>query len=78
MIIININIRKIMEEKGVTPRDVEKYMNISYRTIYRIFENKRVPNLLELLEFSMVLDVPIEDLYTIVKEEEEEEEEDDE
>lgn len=71
MIIININIRKIMEEKGVTPRDVEKYMNISYRTIYRIFENKRVPNLLELLEFSMVLDVPIEELYTIVKEEEE-------
>lgn len=69
MIIININIRKIMEEKGVTPRDVEKYMNISYRTIYRIFENKRVPNLLELLEFSMVLDVPIEELYTIVKEE---------
>lgn len=74
MIIVNINIRKIMEEKGVTPRDVEKYMNISYRTIYRIFENKRVPNLLELLEFSMVLDVPIEELYTIVKEEEEEEE----
>lgn len=72
MIIININIRKIMEEKGVTPRDVEKYMNISYRTIYRIFENKRVPNLLELLEFSMVLDVPIEELYTIVKEEEDE------
>lgn len=71
MIIININIRKIMEEKCVTPRDVEKYMNISYRTIYRIFENKRVPNLLELLEFSMVLDVPIEELYTIVKEEEE-------
>lgn len=74
MIIININIRKIMEEKGVTPRDVEKYMNISYRTIYRIFENKRVPNLLELLEFSMVLDVPIEELYTIVKEEDKEEE----
>lgn len=68
---IIINIRKIMEEKGVTPRDVEKYMNISYRTIYRIFENKRVPNLVELLEFSMVLDVPIEELYTIVKEEEE-------
>lgn len=74
MIIVNINIRKIMEEKGVTPRDVEKYMNISYRTIYRIFENKRVPNLLELLEFSMVLDVPIEELYTIVKEEDKEEE----
>lgn len=71
---IIINIRKIMEEKGVTPRDIEKYMNISYRTIYRIFENKRVPDLKELQEFSAVLDVPIEELYTIVKEEEGEEE----
>lgn len=71
---IIINIRKIMEEKGVTPRDIEKYMDISYRTIYRIFENKRVPDLKELQEFSAVLDVPIEELYTIVKEEEGEEE----
>lgn len=71
---IIINIRKIMEERGITPRDIEKYMNISYRTIYRIFENKRVPNLVELLEFSIILDVPIEELYTIVKEEVKEEE----
>lgn len=71
---IIINIRKIMEEKGVTPRDIEKYMNISYRTIYRIFENKRVPDLKELQEFSAVLDVPIEELYTIVKEEVKEDE----
>lgn len=71
---IIINIRKIMEEKGVTPRDIEKYMNISYRTIYRIFENKRVPDLKELQEFSAVLDVPIEELYTVVKEEVKEDE----
>lgn len=55
--------RKIMEEKKLSPYDIAPYMNISIASIYRIFQNRRVPDLEELYYFSKVLDVPPEELY---------------
>lgn len=65
--IINLNIRKIMEARGLTPRDIEPIMNISARSIYRILENQKIPNLTELYYFSKVLKVNIDELYTITE-----------
>lgn len=62
---IILNIRKIMEEKNLSARDIEPYMPISDTSIYRIFTGKKVPDIKELLYFSEVLEVPIESLYEI-------------
>lgn len=62
---IILNIRKIMEEKNLSARDIEPYMPISDTSIYRIFTGKKVPDIKELLYFSEVLEVPIESLYKI-------------
>lgn len=62
---IHLHLQKIMDEKGLTPKDIAPYMPISERTIYRTIRAERTPDLVDLLYFSMVLGVKIEDLYTI-------------
>ncbi len=73
---IIIHIQKIMDEKGLTPKDIAPHMNISVRTIYRILQGIRCPNLVELYLFSRVLGVDITELFTI-KEDENSRKEDD-
>ena len=54
-----------MDEKNLTPHDIAPYMNISERTIYRTIRAQRCPMLVDLVFFSYVLDVQIEELFTV-------------
>lgn len=69
---IKINIQKVMDEKGLSVKDIVPYMNISERTIYRILRGKRCPTIVELEYFSRVLEVEITDLFSINKEKKDE------
>lgn len=60
-----------MDEKNLTVHDIESKMSISRRTIYRTLRAERQPTLLELIEFAKILNVPMEDLYTIAETEDE-------
>ena len=62
---IRLHIQKIMDEKKLTPKDIEPYMIISERTIYRTIRAQRCPTLVDLVCFSAVLKVPILELFTI-------------
>lgn len=63
--LINLNIQKIMDEKHLTVHDIASKMSISQRTIYRTIQAKRCPTLIDMIEFSRILNVPIEELFTI-------------
>lgn len=62
---ITLNIRRIMDKKGLTPQDIEPYMPVSARTIYRTISAKRNPTLLEIVYYAKVLDVPLEELFEV-------------
>lgn len=62
---IHLHIQKIMDDKNLSPADIAPYMNISERTIYRTIRAERCPTLIDLVYFSAVLEVPIEELYSI-------------
>lgn len=62
---ITLNIRKIMDKKGLTPSDIAPYMPVSERTIYRTINANRNPTLLEMVYYAKVLDVPLEELFSI-------------
>lgn len=62
---IHLHLQKIMDDKNLTPHDIAPYMNLSERSIYRTIRAERCPTLVDLVMFAAVLDVPINDLYSI-------------
>lgn len=67
---IIIHIQKIMDKKGLSPKDIAPYMNISERTIYRILRGQRCPDIVDLYYFSSVLGVDITELFTVIDDKE--------
>lgn len=58
-----LNIRLIMVEKKMKPKQLAELVGMSERSLYYIFEDKKCPTMLEMERFAAVLDVGIEDLY---------------
>lgn len=61
---IHLHLQELMDERGLTPRDIEPYMNISTRTIYRTIQAERCPTLVDLVLFASVLNVKFDDLFS--------------
>ncbi len=64
---IELHIREIMTEKGVSPRDLALKMNISESTIYRRLRAERSATIEEIEMFAEALDVPIGKILTITE-----------
>lgn len=65
LFMIELHIRKIMAEKGVSPRDLALKMDISESTIYRRLRAERSVTIEEVEMFAEALDVPIGEILTI-------------
>lgn len=65
---IHLNLQRIMDDKNLTPHDIAPQMNISERSIYRTIRAERCPDLVDLIYFSRVLGVPVEELFTVDEE----------
>lgn len=64
---IELHIREIMAEKGVSPRDLALKMDISESTIYRRLRAERSVTIEEVEMFAEALDVPIGEILTITE-----------
>lgn len=62
---IALNIRKIMDERGLTPSKILPYVPLSRRTIYRIVNGQKIPTIAELAYFAAVLNLSIPDLVEV-------------
>ena len=58
-----INIKKMMQEKHITPNDIVEYLHLScVQTVYRWFEGTNLPSVDNLYALSLLLRVSIDDL----------------
>ena len=56
-----INLRRIMDKRGITPKDIKEYLNLgSIQTIYNWFNGLNMPTVDNLYALSQFLQVPID------------------
>lgn len=64
---IELHIREVMTEKGVSPRDLAKQIKISESTIYRTIRAERSPTLEEIEMFAAALSVSVKEILIITE-----------
>lgn len=58
-----INLRSIMDKRGITPKDIKEYLNIgSVQTIYNWCNGLNMPTVDNLYALSQLLRVPIDEI----------------
>ncbi|MBQ8325576.1 MAG: helix-turn-helix transcriptional regulator [Lachnospiraceae bacterium] len=56
-----INLRRIMDKRGITPKDIKEFLNIgSIQTVYNWFNGLNMPTVDNLYALSQFLQVPID------------------
>ena len=58
-----INLRRIMDKRGITPKDIKEYLNLgSIQTIYNWCNGFNMPTIDNLYALSQLLQVPIDEM----------------
>ena len=57
-----INIRKIMNDKGITVKQLSEYASTSVQAIYHYFQGKSLPSLDNLYAMSKLFQVPMDEI----------------
>ena len=56
-----INLRRIMDKRGITPKDIKEFLNLgSIQTVYNWFNGLNMPTVDNLYALSQLLRVPID------------------
>ena len=58
-----INIHRIMDKRGITPKDIKEFLNLgSAQTVYNWFNGLNMPTVDNLYALSQFLQVPIDEI----------------
>ena len=58
-----INLRRIMDKRGITPKDIKEFLNIgSIQTVYNWCNGLNMPTVDNLYALSQLLQVPIDEI----------------
>ena len=58
-----VNLRRIMDKRGVTPKDIKEFLNLgSIQTVYNWFNGLNMPTVDNLYALSQFLQVPIDEI----------------
>jgi len=58
-----INLRRIMDKRGITPKDIKEYLNLgSIQTVYNWCNGQNMPTVDNLYALSQFLQVPIDEI----------------
>ena len=58
-----INLRRIMDKSGITPKDIKEFLNLgSIQTVYNWFNGLNMPTIDNLYALSQLLRVPIDEI----------------
>lgn len=60
---IGINLHRIMDKRGITPKDIKEYLNLgSIQTVYNWCNGLNMPTVDNLYALSQLLQVPIDEI----------------
>ena len=58
-----INLRRIMDKRGITPKDIKEYLNLtSVQSVYNWCSGSNMPTIDNLYALSQFLQVPIDEI----------------
>lgn len=58
-----VNLRRIMDRRGITPKDIKEYLNLgSIQTVYNWCNGLNLPTVDNLYALSQLLQVPIDEI----------------
>lgn len=58
-----VNLRRIMDKRGITPKDIKEYLNLgSIQTVYNWCNGLNLPTVDNLYALSQLLQVPIDEI----------------
>lgn len=56
-----VNLRRIMDKRGITPKDVQEYLKLNcVQSVYRWLDGRNMPTIDNLYALSQLLQVPID------------------